>query len=71
MDECLLEEVGTPIKIKEIEKEALKQLNSGSIMIKTKEVAKTAGEVALMVIVAAALIAALGAGTAYADKHMS
>ena len=70
MDELTTEEIGKPIKIKVLEKKVVKQLSSGNTWFKTKEVAKTAGKVGLMVIAAAGLVAALGAAIAYADKHM-
>jgi len=70
MDELRTEEVGKPVKIKQIEKEVVKQLSPSNTWVKTKEVAKTGGKVALMVIAAVGLVAALGVGKAYVDKHM-
>jgi hypothetical protein len=70
VEQNIVEEVGKPVEIKEIEKEVLKGLRPRSTWIKTKEVLKTAGKVTLMVVAAAAIVAALGAGSAYAEKHM-
>jgi len=59
------------INLNDLEKDVMKELNSGAIWIKTKEVAKTTGKVALMLLVAFTAIAALGAGTAYANKSLN
>lgn len=70
MDDLNTVEEGKRVHIKKIEKQVLKELAPGTTWVKTKEVLKTTGKVALVFALFTGFALAIGAASAYAEDQM-